>query len=228
MHTVATMTSLCLKDPVLVQRIGERALSYLYATREHSMLFEATSSANEVHGYSDASFAPMGGRPLGCSVVVYNDTTISWRCGRQSLVALSVAEAELIEAVNAVQQSAGLAELVAELQNAKPQVKLFVDNTAPIGLCTDAAGSWKTRHLRVRAHHLREAVKTGVLAVKHIPGVQQLADLGTKAFDGPRLLELLKLWRIGRWPLMGEAEATAWQPQATGPTPTTAINTTTA
>ena len=143
MHTVATMTSLCLKNPVLVQRIGERALSYLYATREHSMLFEATNSTNEVHGYSDASFAPMGGRSLGCSVVVYNDTAISWRCGRQSLVALSVAEAELIEAVNAVQQSAGMAELVAELQGAKPQVTLFVDNTAAIGLCTDAAGSWK-------------------------------------------------------------------------------------
>ena len=73
----------------------------------------------------------------------------AWRCGRQSLVALSVAEAELIEAVNAVQQSAGIAELVAELQGSKPQVKLYVDDTAAIGLCTDAAGSWKTRHLRV-------------------------------------------------------------------------------
>ena len=193
MHTVATMTSLCLKDPLLFQRIGERALNYLYATREHSMLFEATSSANEVHGCSDASFAPMGGRLLGCNVVVYNDTTISWRCGRQSLVALSAAEAELIEAVNAVQQLAGMAELVAELQSAKPQVKLFVDNTAALGLCTDATGSWKTRHLRVRAHHLREAGKIGELVVKHIPGLQQLADLGTKAFDGPCLLELLKL-----------------------------------
>ena len=92
-----------------------------------------------------------------------------------------------------VQQSAGMAELVAELHGAKPQVKLFMDNTAAIGLCRDAAGSWKTRHLRVRAHHLREAVKAGELVVKHIPGLQQLADLGTKAFDGPRLLELLKL-----------------------------------
>ena len=72
----------------------------------HSMLVEATSSTNQVQGYSDASFVPMGGRSLGCSVVVYNDTATSWRCGRQSLVALSVAEAELIEAVNAVQQSA--------------------------------------------------------------------------------------------------------------------------
>ena len=128
-----------------------------------------------------------------------------------------------------------MAELVAELQGAKPQVKLFVDNTAAIGLCTDAAGSWKTRHLRVRAHHLRETVKAGELVVKHIPGLQQLADLGTKAFDGPRLLELLKLWRIGRWSLMEEAEAeaqasgkaTAWQPQATSSTSTTARSTST-
>ena len=141
-----------------------------------------------------------------------------------------MAEAELIEAMNAVQQSAGMAELVAELQGAKPQVKLFVDNTATIGLCTDAAGSWKTRHLRVRAHHLREAVRACELVVKHILGLQQLADLGTKAFDGPRLLELLELWKIGRWLLVEEAEADAQasskapagHPQATTPTTLTA------
>ena len=109
MHTVATMTLSCLKDPVLVQRIGGRALDYLYATREHSMLFETANSLNEVHGYSDASFAPMGGRSLGCSVVVYNDTAIPWRCGRQSLVALSVDEAEL--------------------QGSRPQVNLYTWTT---------------------------------------------------------------------------------------------------
>ena len=71
--------------------------------------------------------------------------------------------------------------------------------------------------------------------VKHIAGLQQLADLGTKAFDGPRLLELLGLWRIGRWSLMEEAEAeaqaigkaTAWKPQATSSTSTTARSTST-
>ncbi|CAE7463061.1 GIP, partial [Symbiodinium necroappetens] len=92
MHSVATMSCLCIKNPELVERIGYRVLGYLKATAEVCLWYKPDLSVEEVLGYSDASFA-----------------------ARQSLVALSVAEAELIEAVNCVQMMLGLAAFADEL-----------------------------------------------------------------------------------------------------------------
>ena len=47
---------------------------------------------------------------------------MSWRSGRQSVVSLSVAEAELLEAVNCVQLMLGLSSFVEELWDARPAI----------------------------------------------------------------------------------------------------------
>ena len=52
-------------------------------------------------GYSDASFAPFGGRSYGASTIALNGSVVSWRCGRQAFTTMSVAEAELYEAAQA-------------------------------------------------------------------------------------------------------------------------------
>ena len=63
------------------------------------------------------------------SLACYLDQPISWRCGRQSLIALSVAEAELIEAINSVQMMQGLAAFTSELQDEAPRMQLRVDKS---------------------------------------------------------------------------------------------------
>ena len=198
MHSVASMSSLCLRDPILVERIGNRVLSYLHTTAHLSLMF-GTAGADGPHdviAYSDASFSPSGGRSIGCSLVTYHGNAAAWRSGRQSLVALSTAEAELIEAVASVQLQAGIAALTCEINLVPIRRALYVDNSASVGLCTDSPGTWRTRHLRVRAHALREAVREGHLTISHIPGLQQRADLGTKAFDAVRLYDLRNMWGL--------------------------------
>ncbi|CAE7275885.1 GIP [Symbiodinium microadriaticum] len=198
LHTVATMSALCLKDAELVEKIGLRALGYLKNTIDVELYYKPESTQHVIVGYSDASFAPQGSRSFGCSVACYLNQPISWRCGRQSLIALSVAEAELIEAINAVQMMQGLAAFTGELHDEPPRMQLRVDNSAAVGLSSESAGTWKTRHLRVRAYHLREAVRLKQLSIVHVAGVDQLGDLGTKAFHRPRLQQLLHLWGLRR------------------------------
>ncbi|CAE7778026.1 unnamed protein product [Symbiodinium sp. CCMP2592] len=196
MHSVCTMSSLCVKNPELVERIGYRVLGYLKATAGVCLWYKPCDAAYDVVGYSDASFAPSGSRSVGCSVACYYGCPVSWRCGRQSLVALSVAEAELLEAVNCVQLMSGLESFVEELQATSPRLCLRVDNQAAVGLTTEAAGTWKTRHLRVRAFALREAVRVEALKIHHVEGLRQLGDLGTKCFHKPRLEQLRELWGL--------------------------------
>ncbi|CAE7296203.1 GIP, partial [Symbiodinium sp. KB8] len=150
MHSVASMSSLCLRDPILVERIGSRVLSYLHTTAHLSLMF-GTAGADGPHdviAYSDASFSPSGGRSIGCSLVTYHGNAAAWRSGRQSLVALSTAEAELIEAVASVQLQAGIAALTCEINLVPIRRALYVDNSASVGLCTDSPGTWRLYDLR--------------------------------------------------------------------------------
>ena len=197
MHTVATMSSLCLRDPILVEKIGKRALAFLYGTSQYVLMFRGEGEGpHDVKAFSDASFSPSGGRSIGCSLITYNSNPVAWRAGKQSLTSLSTAESELIEAVAATQLLAGVGSLTEEINSEVICRTLLVDNAAAVGLCTDAPGTWRTRHLRVRAGALREAVREGQLSVAHIAGALQKADLGTKAFDAVRLFDLMNQWGL--------------------------------
>ena len=196
MHTVATMSSCCLRDPVLVERIGTRALGYLKETLDLALVYHPKRTDNFIEGFSDASFAPNGSRSVGCSMTRYQEQPVAWRCGRQALVSLSVAEAELIETITTTQMAYGISAITNEIHQEQAEIVIKVDNAAAVGLSNESSGSWKTRHLKVRAFHLREAVRLRELRIEHIPGLCQLSDLGTKAFHRPRLQELLCLWGL--------------------------------
>ncbi|CAE7275724.1 GIP, partial [Symbiodinium microadriaticum] len=196
MHAVATMSCLCLRNPLLVEKIGLRVLSYLRETLNYALIYQPTAEGHVLDAYSDASFSPQGEKSFGCCLVCFQGCPITWRAGRQSLVSLSVAEAELIETINASQLLSSTAAFTAELMPSEALLRINVDNAAAVALCSEAAGTWRTRHLKVRAWHLRESVRLQQVVVRHIPGLNQLADLGTKAFCKPRLRELQDLWNL--------------------------------
>ena len=196
MHAVATMSCLCLRNPLLVEKIGLRVLSYLRETLNYALVYQPTAEGHVLDAYSDASFSPQGEKSFGCCLVCFQGCPITWRAGRQSLVSLSVAEAELIETINASQLLSSTAAFTAELMTSEALLRINVDNAAAVALCSEAAGTWRTRHLKVRAWHLRESVRLQQVVVRHIPGLNQLADLGTKAFCKPRLQELQNLWNL--------------------------------
>ena len=56
------------------------------------------------------------------------------------------------------------------------------------------AGSWRTRHLKVRSGYLREQAAHGLIQVEYTEGCFQLADLATKMHPRARLLDLLTQW----------------------------------
>ena len=64
-------------------------------------------------------------------------------------------------------------------------------------IMTNEGGSWRTRHLRLRAAHARMRVSSGDWSIRHIPGLRMVADLGTKALTSNRLRflkEEMQMW----------------------------------
>ena len=143
---------------------------------------------------SDASDAPYGGRSFGVAVITVDGFPVSWKASKQSFVTLSVMESELYEASQTTLLLEHVGVLLDELCGERIKRTLRVDNTSEVAMLTGDAGSWRTRHLRVRSAYVREQVASGALEVQHIEGTLQLADLATTLHPQARLLELLRLW----------------------------------
>eukprot|EP00435_Cladocopium_sp_Y103_P026573 s3094_g6.t1 len=56
----------------------------------------------------------------------------------------------------------------------------FTDSSAALSIIAGDTGSWRTRHLRKRANILRVKVLGGEWLLRHVPGAEMPADLGTK------------------------------------------------
>ena len=65
---------------------------------------------------------------------------------------------------------------------------LYNDNRAAVVLAAGTGGGWRTRHLRIRAHCLAEAIKMGESSLNHRPGSSLWADALTKSLP-PQSLE---------------------------------------
>eukprot|EP00435_Cladocopium_sp_Y103_P032383 s2619_g8.t1 len=59
----------------------------------------------------------------------------------------------------------------------------YGDNTAAIAILTNPDRSWRMRHLTLRANFLREKLKEGRWLIRHLPGVQLIADFLAKVIS---------------------------------------------
>ena len=136
--------------------------------------------------FSDISYGTAGDHKSVQGILVYfAGSPIAWEATKQPFVAQSTAEAELIgycESLVAGRATAALLEVI--LGEQLTQKRIYGDNVAAIALASNGSGSWRTRHLRIRAASLRWALEDGGWALTHLSGKQLVADGMTKALNG--------------------------------------------
>ena len=121
-------------------------------------------------------------------------TPVTWKAGKQPLVAMSVCEAELLEGSNCALLLESTMAMVQELLPDSQPPKMYIDNQAAGNILNGSSGSWRTRHLRIRHSCVLDKIKHRQLLVEHIPGEDQPADLPTKMQSKARLMHLLGVW----------------------------------
>ena len=169
----------------------KRILRYLNTNKELGINLTSSNADEEIRCFTDASWAPGNGRSQSGVVVCMGDTPLMWKSSKQSLTALSSAEAELIALTQGYQYAMGV-EAVMACVGLDMKVTVLCDN-APTIDTVKGTTSWRSRYYCVRASRLRDAINTGVARIEFTPGIHQVADILTKYTDRHTTLHCLRL-----------------------------------
>ena len=200
MYTISRMGAHVTKSTVKVLEAAEQTRDYLRGTWDQGLKFEEGKEKEVViQVWSDASFAPEGEESHGCFTVMVNDSALLWRSGRQASITLSTAEAELNELIEAMNAGESVATILYELFDDVKKIG-WSDSQSALSILSSEGGSWRTRHLRMRASYARQAVLSGDWAVGHVPGEELNADMGTKALSSNRIDKLKGLLGMAQRP----------------------------
>ena len=192
---VAYLGSRVTKCPRRVLKLAEHTVGYLHATTDLALVysppkekvddFGRRDSLSRLEVASDASFAPGGGRGHQGLLAFWAGGLVSWESKAQPFATLSTTESELLGYVDALSMGESVGAIVNVLElNALERDGSYIlkgDNLSGLQLLQAPSGPWRTRHLRLRSHVLRERIANKLWSIEHVPGSELCADLLTKS-----------------------------------------------
>ena len=175
------------RRPCYALRLCNYILKYLHRVPSFGLHYLPDDDVGTLHVKADTSFGPAHEqfRSVQGVAVYHGSHLLLWSSSRQPFVTLSTAEGELVGYSEAFQCGMSLSELLL-LFNYPTKKILEGDSKAALCQITSDAGSWRTRHLRLRAWKLREMVMGGdsQWLAQHVPGGELVADGLTKPLQG--------------------------------------------
>ncbi|CAE7831413.1 RE1 [Symbiodinium sp. CCMP2592] len=192
-YTTSMMASMCSKFPRQVLQIGFKTLGYLQRTMDYALVIKWEEKGLVM--FCDAAYAPQGLRSHGGWVVTYGGTPVVWRSGKQSMITLSTAEAELLAMLDGAVAMKGVEAILSDAGEQVMFRQIASDSTSALSI-SGGTSSWRTRHLRIKAGWLQEQLAQGLLETVHCPGERQPADLLTKPLSSARTDDLLRWWKV--------------------------------
>jgi len=171
-----------------------RAFRYVAGTLEEGLTYSA-KSANPLRlvAYSDADWGGCvsSGKSTTGMALFLAGAVVDWGSRRQSIVALSSAEAEYIAASDTSREIIWMRRLLAELGYPQAEATpLFIDNSTAIHMTEDERGDARRKHINVRYHYIRSVIESNEISAEWVGTDQQLADIFTKPLQRPKFIEL--------------------------------------
>jgi hypothetical protein len=167
----------------------KRILRYVSGTLEHGLIYKGTGKEPRLVVYCDSDFAmdKSDSKSTTGFVICLNGCTIAWCTGKQKAVSTSTVEAEYIAACMATKEAVWIQYLMTEIlgYSGLQCPMLLLDNQGAETLAQNDGVSNKTKHIRYSYHFIRSCHEAKMIAVRHVAGVENHADMFTKplAYD---------------------------------------------
>jgi hypothetical protein len=128
---------------------------------------------------------------------------VTWSSKKQHVITLSSTEAEYVAQNHAAREALWLRNFISEISNIPTgPLKLNSDNQGAIALAKDNKFHARTKHIDIRYHFIREAVADKKLTMSFVPGIENPADIFTKALPKATFTKMVE--KIGLCTLEGE------------------------
>lgn len=145
-----------------------------------------------ITGHADSNYAtyPETRRNITGYIVRVENSIVATKSGMQKIVALSTTEAEIIAAVQCVQEMLYVMKLIQSLglKVKKPMI-VHSDNKGAVDLVNDWSVGGGTKHMDCRIMFLRELKESGILRIEWIPTTDNESDIYTKNVDKQTFLK---------------------------------------
>ena len=175
---------------------AKRVLKYLQKTKHYCLSY----SKNNVHlmGFVDADWASdsLDRKSYTGFCFVLNGSVISWQSKKQKTVSLSSTEAEYVALSEASREAVYLRNLMYEITGKQQVIKLKCDNQSALKLATSHHAHTRSKHIDVRYHYVRDAVKNKLISIDYISTQEMPADLLTKGLLSTKHYKFMKLLGI--------------------------------
>ena len=171
-HLLAAMHTLLYLDNVDVM-----SLTYKKHTKKPRF-----DSEVRLHGAVDSDFGNDVEESKSVSgILVFMNGLISWRSKRQSIVATSTCYAEYVAACEIAREVLWIRNILIGigLQVTEPAI-ILEDNVATELLVRNEGITDRSKHIRVKFHHVRECVRDGVMKFVRVSSKENPADALTK------------------------------------------------
>ena len=182
---VGVLSKFCSKPNMTHLTAAKRVLRYLKGTSDLALKYVRTERSTLL-GYSDADWAgDLDDRHSTTgNLFMMAGGAISWMSKKQATVALSTAEAEYVALSAATQEAVWLRRLLTDLEVVQDEPTVLMgDNQGSIAMARNPIAHSRTKHIDIRYHYIREALRDGVVDLRFCPSSEMLADLLTKALS---------------------------------------------
>ncbi|KAG8235829.1 hypothetical protein J437_LFUL016090 [Ladona fulva] len=164
-------------------------LRYLRGTDNLCLRYEKKGQPIKV--YCDASWnSEPKGKSIGGFVVIFAGGALTWHSKKQSCVATSTEESELISMSEAVREVKWLRNLFAELGQSKFLERPCIvncDNTQAMRLGLTGVVTKRSKHIDLKYHFCNEQVEVGNVLFQYVPSEENISDIFTKPLPGCKI-----------------------------------------
>ena len=138
-----------------------------------------------LEGFCDADWNTLSDDSKATSGYIFNIAggAVSWKSKKQTILAQSTMESELIALASASEEARWLRNLLSEIplwDKPIPPILIYCDSTAAIGRAYNRYYNGKRRQIRRKHSTVREFITTGAVRVDHVGTDANLADPLTK------------------------------------------------
>eukprot|EP00253_Pinus_taeda_P005852 PITA_05852 len=160
----------------------KRIFKYLQGTQNYGLWYPRDTDLT-LHAYIDADWAGSvdDRKSTSGGEFFMGSRLVSWCSEKQSLIALSTAEAEYVAAASCCTQLLWMMQTLQDFQiTCTPYISILCDNTSAISISKNRVMHSKTKHIPIKYHFLREQVLEQKVKLEYVPSKEQVADILTK------------------------------------------------